>query len=167
MKTKIAILLLAISTPLMAGGLPNNKPKNARTVVFTQYFTQYDTNGDGVLTEEEFQGTVGTSPTPAITKYRYEYMAEGLVPDGIILPAQGILLSTYIQYAGGLKVPKPSKFEIFSAADTDGDGFLDLAEFAATRNSNSLTQANLAKAFSKLDDNDDSQISMGEFGILL
>lgn len=165
MKTNIALLLLAISTPLMAGDGPVRK--NPRTVVFTNYFLLYDTNGDGVLTEDEFQGSVGAGQTPALTKYRFNYMAVGLVKSGIIVPAEGIFPSAYIQYAGGLKVPKPSKADIFEVSDIDGDGFLDREEFAATRNSQSLTPGNLAKAFNKLDDNDDSQISPAEFGIPL
>jgi hypothetical protein len=166
MKSTIAILLLALSSSAMAG-LSYPRPKSPRTVVFTQYFYHYDTNGDNLLSFAEFQGSVGVSDVPVVTEYRFLFMgtsiqsgaeAEGSLP-------KAIFLHNYIRFAGGLKVPRPARYFHFHLADDNSDGFLSRAEYAQTRNAAAATNGSLGKSFNKLDKDDDNQISMSEFGI--
>jgi hypothetical protein len=170
MKATIVSLLVALSAPLMAGDAPALNFKKARTVVFLNYFNAYDVNGDEVISETEFQGTVGASNVPVITEYRFLFMADAIVdtaaiaPSGIIKGPLGIDLETYVRYAGGLRVPKPSKWTLFELADDDNDGFLDPEEYALTRNVATPFGA-LAKSFNKLDKNDDNLISPSEYGL--
>jgi hypothetical protein len=170
MKTTIVSLLVALSAPLMASGTPPLNFKKPRTVVFLNFFTQYDVNGDQVISEAEFQGTVGASDVPVVTEYRFLYMTDGLItdaiaPTGIIKVPLGIDLVTYVRYAGGLRVPKPSKWTLFELADDDNDGFLDPEEYALTRNAVAATNGSLGKSFNKLDKNDDGLISPTEYGL--
>ena len=58
----------------------------------------------------------------------------------------------------------PSKSVIFQAADDNDNGFLSLSEFFATRIQSASSEASAAKAFDKLDKNNDNQISPAEFG---
>jgi hypothetical protein len=172
MKTATILCLLALAAPLVAG--EKTKKNNPRTPVFTAYFEAADTDGDGYLSAAEFDGTVGAGKTVALTRYRFNFMARGFwlaqvrgfEEDGDVIAIKGeIPLSTYIRYAGGLRVPAPQRYDIFAFADFDRDGFLDLSEFAATRNTASATNGNVAKAFGKMDKNDDDQISREEFGV--
>ena len=166
MKTTIAILLLALSSPLMAGGFVI-RPHSPRTVVFSQYFDLYDTDGDGILSFAEFQGSIGASDIPVVTEFRFIFMADFLksAAESESSPVEGLFINRYIRYAGGLKVPKPNKFIRFDLADDNNDGFLSMAEYAQTRNAAAATDGSLGKSFNKLDKNDDNQISPAEFGI--
>jgi len=171
MKTPItAILLLAMTAPLMAGEAPPPRKKNPRTVVFTQYFRQYDTDLDELLSEEEFQGTVGAGDVPVLTKYRFLFLADfpkvevGQAAAGAVIEG-GITVEKYIRYAGGLRVPNPNRAIRFELADEDEDGFLDFSEYALTRNALAAKPGTLAKSFDKLDKNDDEQISPAEFKV--
>jgi hypothetical protein len=166
MKSVIAILLAALSSPAMAG-LFEPRPTSPRRVVFSQYFYQYDTNGDNLLSFAEFQGSVGASDVPVVTEYRFLVMgtsiqfgaeAEGSLP-------KAIFLHHYIRFAGGLKVPRPARYFRFDLADDNRDGFLSPAEYAQTRNAAAATNGSLGKSFKKLDKDGDNQISMSEFGI--
>jgi Ca2+-binding EF-hand superfamily protein len=58
----------------------------------------------------------------------------------------------------------PNRAERFNYADLDQDGYLDPEEFVATRVAPAATQGNVARAFGKLDKNDDSLISRSEWG---
>ncbi|QJE97003.1 EF-hand domain-containing protein [Luteolibacter luteus] len=165
MKAIIVSLLVALSAPLMAADVPTLNPKKPRTVVFLNYFRLYDTNGDSFLSEAEFQGTLGSSSIPAITKYRFLFMADAgpIAPSGIEGPI-GIGVESYIRFAGGLRVPKVSKATIFELADEDNDNFLDPSEYALTRNSD-IPAGALGKPFNRLDRDDDNLISRSEFGL--
>lgn len=168
MKTKIILCLLALAAPVLAA--EKSKKNNPRVPVFTGYFEAADIDRSDSLSEAEFNGTVGAGKTVALTRYRFNFLARGL----FLLQARGlegtkgeIRLSEYIRYAGGLRVPAPRHGEIFFFADLDRDGFLDLSEFAATRNTASATNGNVARAFGRTDKNDDDQISPLEFGVEL
>lgn len=172
MKATIVSLLVALSAPLMAGGLPALNYKKARTVVFLNYFRTYDTNGDSLISQSEFQGSVGASDVPVLTEYRYLYMADfisdssAIAPSGLIKGPLGITLESYVRYAGGLRVPNASKWEIFDLADDDNDGFLDPEEYAQTRSS-ALPNGAIIKRFNKLDKDDSGSISPAEFGLMI
>lgn len=166
MKLSIPILLLALAAPLMAGDSPHRH--NSRTVVFTGYFNLYDTNDDGVISWEEFQGTVGASDIPVLTEWRFLYMADFIKTASIRSTAkipEGIFLDTYIRYAGGLRVPKPTKIQRFNLADDNDDGFLSISEYRSTRKTAAATDGSIGKSFDKIDKNRDGKISPQEYGI--
>ena len=166
MKLSIPILLLALAAPLMAGD--SGPKKNSRTAVFTLYFRNADLNSDGVIDWEEFQGTVGASDIPVLTEWRFLYMADfiktAVVRSKAEIP-EGIFLDTYIRYAGGLRVPKPSKIQRFNLADDNDDGFLNIDEYRQTRRTAAATDGSIGKSFNKIDKNRDGKISPQEFGI--
>lgn len=164
MKTSIPILLLALAAPLVAGDEAPRK-KNARTVVFTQHFNNYDTDDDGVISWEEFQGSIGASDIPVLTEWRFLYMADFFKTATRSKSEGGIFLDAYIRYAGGLRVPKPSKLDRFELADLNNDNFLNEDEYRLTRKTAAATDGSIGKSFNKIDKNDDNLISMQEFGI--
>lgn len=170
MKTIIVSLLVALSAPLMAGDSPILNFKKARPVVFRNLFDTYDKNGDELIDWAEFQGTVGTSNVTVITEWRFLYMADGFIKTGLVVVPSGskggelgIDLETYVRFAGGLRVPAPTRFDIFELADKNSDNFLDPAEYASTRKGS----GNFTKGFNKLDKDDDSLISRAEFGLII
>ena len=163
MKLSIPILMLAFAAPLMAGDIAPLK-KNPRTVVFTQYFNLYDTDDDGIISWEEFQGTVGASDIPVLTEWRFLYMSEFL-KTATRSSKGGIFLQEYVRYAGGLRVPKPSKGQRFNLADVNNDGFLNIDEYRRTRKTAAATDGSIGKSFNKIDKNNDELISPQEFGL--
>ncbi len=163
MKLSIPILLLALAAPLMAGD--SSPKKNSRTVVFTGYFNLYDTNDDGVISWEEFQGSVGASDIPVLTEWRFLYMADFIKTASRAKIPNGIFVDTYIRYAGGLKVPKPTKVQRFNLADDNDDGFLSISEYRNTRKTAAATDGSIGKSFDKIDKNRDGKISRQEYGI--
>lgn len=138
----------------------------AKAAVFTNLFNQADTNSDGILNFEEFAGSYGASERPVITEIRFNRMARFFksTERGEVVSPRGIRLQEFIESNGGRKIT-PSKFEIFEAADDNDNGFLSLTEFFATRIQSASSEASAAKAFDKLDKNDDNQISPAEFGV--
>jgi hypothetical protein len=163
MKTSLPILMLALAAPLIAGEAPPKK--NPRTVVFTQYFNLYDTDDDGVISWEEFQGTIGASDIPVLTEWRFLYMADFIKTATRSTLPEGIFIEEYIRYAGGLRVPKPTKAQRFSIADVNNDGFLNIDEYRLTRKTAAATNGSIGKSFNKIDKNDDDLISPQEFGL--
>jgi Ca2+-binding EF-hand superfamily protein len=165
MKTTLLLsfALAAIATPAIAG---ERKVSPAKVVVFTNLFNEADTDGNEILDEEEFAGSYGSSERPVITEIRFDEMARFYKSNtrGKLEEERGIFLEDFIYENGGRKIT-PSKFEIFEAADNDENGFLSLSEFFATRINSASSEASAAKAFDKLDKNNDNQISPAEFGI--
>jgi hypothetical protein len=164
-----AITLLAfalIGAPAFAVPEAPSKKKSSKAVVFTNLFNEADANGDGVLNEAEFGRSYGASDTPVVTEFRFETMAYGpltLLRTNRGRPVGRVYLDEFIRQNGGRRV-NPNRFERFLFADNDKSGFLDPEEFVATRVAPAATQGNIAKAFGKLDKNDDSLISPSEWG---
>ena len=159
----LSLGLAAMTTSTFAG---ERKVSPAKVAVFTNLFNQADTDGDEILDEEEFAGSYGASERPVITEIRFDDLARFINFDerGKVILERGIYLEDFIYESGGRKIT-PSKFEIFEAADNNENGFLSLSEFFATRIQSASSEASAAKAFDKLDKNNDNQISPAEFGI--
>ena len=171
---KIAHLLIvaALATPAMA--LSPIKKKSGKEVVFTQLFNEADTNSNQVLDFEEFSNSYAASDTPVVTEYRFSVMRLLIAPPlrthrsqpifpGPVTPLMVVFLDQFILQNGGRRL-NPNRSERFVFADDNYDGFLDPEEFVATRVAPGVTRGNLAKAFGKLDKNDDSLISPSEWG---
>ena len=156
-------LALTVS-PALAG--ESRKVSPAKVVVFTNLFNQADTDGNEVLDFEEFAGSYGASERPVITEIRFDRLASFIkvVDRGDLPVLRGIYLEDFIESNGGRRI-NPSKTEIFFAADDNDNGFLSMSEFFATRIQSASSEASAAKAFDKLDKNNDNQISPAEFGI--
>lgn len=159
-------LVASLGTNAVAG---DSKPVSAAKVqVFTKLFNEANKDGNDYLDEEEFANSHGASPRPVITEIRFDELASTVAPTarGIIIEPEvrGVFLEEFIESNGGRAI-KPSKWEIFNAADDNEDGFLDLEEFEATRVSPASNPASIFKAFDKIDKNDDARISPAEFGL--
>ena len=165
MKTSLllGLALVAIATPAFAG---ERKVSPAKVIVFTNLFNEADTNGNEILDFEEFAGSYGASERPVITEIRFKELARFFKSSerGLLIAPRGIFLEDFIYANGGRKIV-PTKFEIFQAADDNDNGFLSLSEFFATRVSSASSEASAAKAFDKLDKNNDNQLSPAEFGV--
>lgn len=159
----LSLGLAAMTTSAFAG--ESRKVSPAKVVVFTNLFNEADTDGDEVLDFEEFAGSYGASERPVITEIRFDILSRfiGGKERGIFPIERGILLEDFIDANGGRKIT-PSKSVIFQAADDNDNGFLSLSEFFATRIQSASSEASAAKAFDKLDKNNDNQISPAEFG---
>ena len=159
----LSLGLAAIASPALAG---ERKVSPAKVVVFTNLFNEADTDGNEVLDEEEFAGSYGASERPVITEIRFDELASFFKGElrGFVIVERGIRLEEFIYANGGRKIT-PNKTEIFYEADDNENGFLSLSEFFATRIQSASSEASAAKAFDKLDKNDDNQISPAEFGV--
>ncbi len=159
----LSLGLAAMSTSGLAGEM---RVSPAKVVVFTNLFNEADTDGDDILDFEEFAGSYGASERPVITEIRFDRLARFFksAERGLSVEIRGIRLDDFIAANGGRKI-NPSKFEIFQAADDNDNGFLSLSEFYATRIQSASSEASAAKAFDKMDKNDDNQISPAEFGV--
>ncbi|MCW1886313.1 hypothetical protein OKA04_16365 [Luteolibacter flavescens] len=171
-KSALLLSVIALAVPAF-GGSPTPEPVPARKtfkqVVYTKLFVEADVDGDGVLDYEEFSKSIGGNPRPIVTQIRFDIMATDLdvIADRgaiIVVPERGILLEEFIEYGGGRKI-KPTKGQIFDAADTSEDGFLDIEEFEATRLFPPSTPSTIFRAFDKMDKNDDALISPAEYGV--
>jgi hypothetical protein len=158
-------LLAATAAPAFAGDRPIPR---AKVQVFTKLFNEANTDDNNYLDFEEFSNSYGASPRPVITEIRFDELASFInvkTARGIIaVPGRGIYLSDFIAANGGRAI-KPSKEEIFWAADDNESNGLDLGEFGATRVYPPTNPASTFKAFDKLDKNDDEVISPAEWGI--
>lgn len=159
----LSLGLAALTTSVFAG---ERRVSPAKVTVFTNLFNEADTNGNGILNFQEFSNSYGASERPVITEIRFDALASFFKNDlrGILIQERGIRLEDFIFANGGRKI-NPSKAQIFFAADDDDNGFLSMSEFFATRIQSASSEASAAKAFDKLDKNNDNQISPAEFGI--
>jgi len=157
--------LAAFAAPATAG---ERKVPRAKIQVFTKLFNEANTDGNDYLDFEEFSNSYGASPRPVITEIRFDELATYLkVPSAralIEFPDRGIFLDDFIAANGGRAI-KPSKEDIFWAADADESGDLDLEEFASTRVYPPSNPASTFKAFDRMDKDDDEAISPAEFGV--
>jgi Ca2+-binding EF-hand superfamily protein len=160
----LSLGLAAMTTSAFAG--ESRKVSPAKVVVFTNLFNEADTSGNGILSFQEFSSSYGASERPVITEIRFDALASFFksVDRGFEIEIRGIRLNDFIQANGGRKI-NPSKTQIFFAADDNDDGFLSMSEFFATRIQSASSEASAAKAFDKMDKNDDNRISPAEFGI--
>jgi Ca2+-binding EF-hand superfamily protein len=160
----LSLGLAAVTTSAFAG--ESRKVSPAKVVVFTNLFNEADTDGNEVLDEEEFAGSYGASERPVITEIRFDSLASFInsFERGKVEIERGILLEDFIEATGGRRIT-PSKAQTFFAADDNDNGFLSMSEFFATRIQSASSEASAAKAFDKLDKNNDNQISPAEFGI--
>ncbi len=159
----LSLGLAAMTTSAFAG---ERKVSPAKVTVFTNLFNEADTSGNNVLSFAEFSNSYGASERPVITEIRFDELSRFFKPAtrGGVVVERGIRLNDFIAANGGRSI-KPSKFEIFEAADDNDNGFLSLSEFYATRIQSASSEASAAKAFGQLDKNNDNQISPAEFGI--
>jgi len=159
----LSVGLAAITSSALAG---DTKVSPAKVVVFTNLFNEADTSGNNILSFAEFSNSYGASERPVITEIRFNVLSSFLdAPTrGEVVVERGIRLNDFIAFNGGRKIT-PSKFEIFEAADDNDNGFLSLTEFFATRVQSASSEASAAKAFDKLDKNNDNQLSPAEFGV--
>lgn len=154
----------ALSSPAIAG---ERKISPAKIQVFTEFFNEANTDENNYLDFEEFSNSYGASTRPVITEIRFDELASFInvaTVRGIVVPERGIFLDDFIAANGGRAI-KPSKTEIFFAADDNDSGGLDIEEFAATRVYPPSNPASIFKAFDKIDKNDDAIISPTEWGI--
>jgi hypothetical protein len=165
MKITHLLIVAALVTPLMAQGPV--KKKSGKEVVFTNLFNEADTNGNSVLSFQEFSNSYGASERPVVTLYRFNALSGRLIDNrGLIVIERGVNLGSFIEANGGRKI-NPNKSQVFFTADANRDGFLSPDEFFTTRVQSASSQASSMKAFDKLDKNDDNQISPSEFGASL
>lgn len=163
----LGLALLAFAGNAAAADAP--KISAAKVRVFTDLFNEADVDGDGILSYEEFSKSHGASNRPAITQIRFEVLAsfiKVLSVRGVAVPPpeRGILLNEFIQANGGRKI-KPTRSEIFWAADDDDSGGLNLDEFVDTRVVPVSNYNTVFNAFNGIDKNDDAIISPAEWGI--
>lgn len=160
----LSLGLAAVTTSAFAG--ESRKVSPAKVIVFTNLFNEADTNGNGILNFQEFSNSYGASERPVITEIRYDALASFFKTEerGLPIEIRGIRVEDFILANGGRSI-KPSKTQIFFAADDDDNGFLSMSEFFATRIQSASSEASSAKAFDKMDKNNDNQISPAEFGI--
>jgi hypothetical protein len=158
MKSILFLILGLTSVTTSAFAAEPRKASLAKVAVFTKLFNEADANGDGYLYREEFSNSYGASERPVVTSIRFNALANVFIG----LPVIG--LEDFIEANGGRKI-SPSKSQIFSYADDDEDGFLSMSEFFQTRIQSASSEASAARAFDKLDKNNDNQISEAEFGI--
>lgn len=163
--TLLLCLGLALTASTALAG-ESRRVSPAKVVVFTNLFNQADTSGNGILSFEEFSNSYGASERPVITEIRFDALASFFKSEvrGFPIEIRGIRLEDFIESNGGRRI-NPSKAQIFFAADDDDNGFLSLSEFYSTRIQSASSEASAAKAFDRLDKNDDNQISPAEFGI--
>ncbi len=169
MKSPILLgLALLAAAPAFAGEAPAKK-RTAKEIVFTNLFNEANTDDNDYLDFEEFSNSYGASTRPVITEIRFNELASSInvaTARSIIVPERGIFLEDFIEAKGGRAI-KPSKEEIFWAADEDQSGGLDIDEFADTRVYPPSNPNSIFKAFDKLDKNDDAVISPSEWGIVI
>ena len=140
---------------------PSVRRDTARAVVFTKLFRAADTNGDQILTFEEFSKSYGADARHVVTLFRYLNLSRGYYVVRGISVESGVRLEEFIRYKGG-RVFNPTRTEMFYLADADEDGALDPSEFATTRPVKAVGAT--MKALKKLDKDSSGDLSPVEFG---
>lgn len=124
---------------------------------YAKKFRTMDTDGDGLLTLEEYARKQAARQAWVIAAHRYEYMDYDSSGD--------VTLSEFAKALGGRKFFAPSKPRKFLLADEDLSGDLDVSEFSLTVNSK-LKPAKVQKMFDKRNkDDSDDVLTEEEFGI--
>lgn len=135
-----------------AGGHPGGPPQGAPP--FSQaLLQQYDTDGDGVLSDTEkaaLQAALEVQRQALITKYD----ADG---DGVLNEAERATMQAELQAAKLAELAAK-----FVTLDTDASGGLSLEEFTA-RAPTGVSAERIQAAFSRMDADTDGSISMEEF----
>jgi hypothetical protein len=162
----LGLALVAFSGHATAG---EAKISAAKVRVFTDLFNQADVDGNDYLDFEEFSNSHGASNRPVITEIRFDLLASSIktvTARGIAVPEpeRGIFLDDFIRANGGRAI-KPSKEDIFWAADDNESGGLNLDEFTDTRVFPASNRNSIFNAFDRIDKNDDAVISPTEWGI--
>ena len=164
----LGLVLVALGSNAVAGEA--KPPSAAKVQVFTKLFNEANTDNNDYLDEEEFANSHAASPRPVITEIRFDELASFVNKPsarGIIFdPQRGVYLEEFIESNGGRAI-KPSKEEIFWAADDNDSGGLDIDEFAVTRVYPPSNPNSTFKAFDKIDKDDNGVISPTEWGIVI
>ncbi|MEK7951294.1 putative Ig domain-containing protein [Luteolibacter soli] len=133
-----------------------------REAVWTRAFEAVDGDFDGIVDFNEYlSGHASTNIPEVVMLHRFRSSDDDDSGD--------LTVDEYIAHFGGKTVKRPSKAQIFTLADVfsdigDGDGYLDIYEFALTLN-RGTQNAVIQKKFDKLDKNDSGFLSEAEFGI--
>ena len=142
-----SLLLLALFTGSLAA---------APMSFLERRFIAYDVNDNSTLDKVEWMQTQprSSSIVQALHKFNWADADDSGTIDRV----------EYLASRGGRMGGRPSKQESFDLADADEDGFLDPEEYADTVSQNQ-SWLRVLRVFTRLDRNDDTQISEVEFGI--
>jgi len=133
-----------------------------RTAVWTRAFEAVDGDFDGIVDFQEYLSGHPSSKLPeTVMLHRFNSSDDDDSGD--------LTVDEYIAHFGGKTVKRPSKAQTFTLADVfsdigDGDGYLDIFEYALTLNRGTPV-ATVQKKFDKLDKDDSGFLSEAEFGI--
>jgi hypothetical protein len=133
-----------------------------RTAVWTRAFEAVDGDFDGIVTFDEYLSGHPSSKLPEVVMlHRFNSSDDDDSGD--------LTVDEYIAHFGGKTVKRPSKAQTFTLADVfsefgDGDGYLNMEEYALTLN-RGTPEATVLKKFNKLDKDHTGFLSEAEFGI--
>ena len=133
-----------------------------RTAVWTRAFEAVDGDFDGIVDFSEYLSGHPASRLPEVVML-HRFLSSDDDDSG------DLTVDEYIAHFGGKTVKRPSKAQTFHLADEfsdigDGDGYLDVFEYALTLN-RGTKETQVQKKFDKLDKNDSGFLSEVEFGI--
>lgn len=135
---------------------------STRDAVWTREFEAVDGDFDDVVTFNEYLSGHPKSNLPEVVMlHRFRSSDDDASDD--------LTVDEYIAHFGGKNIKRPSKAQMFTLADVfsdigDGDGVLDIFEYALTLN-RGTPDAVVQKKFDKLDKNGSGFLSQVEFGI--
>ncbi|RYD60635.1 MAG: hypothetical protein EOP83_18950, partial [Verrucomicrobiaceae bacterium] len=133
-----------------------------REAVWTRAFEAVDGDFDGIVDFQEYLSGHPSSKLPEVVMlHRFNSTDDDDSGD--------LTVDEYIAHFGGKTVKRPSKAQTFTLADVfsdigDGDGYLDIYEYALTLN-RGTKELTIEKKFEKLDKDDSGVLSEVEFGI--
>lgn len=131
----------------------------------SSYVSRYDTNGDGVVSADELAAaTASTSSSTSLLSTTSE--DDGSTGNAAASQLSSLMMSIILQASGGETQSGQSDGEtpaqmMFSSLDTDGDGTISAAEFAAGA-PEGVSDDMSAKLFSSLDTDGDGSITESE-----